>query len=83
VGENRCNCAGVAERFGSPRGRVEIFDKNLVDTIVGGKNPDCGRAELSVNLGLTRGHGSYSLTYHTYSEVLYCSGCPTIRCLYP
>jgi hypothetical protein len=26
---------------------------------------------LSVNLGLTRGHGSYSLPYHTYSERFY------------
>jgi hypothetical protein len=38
---------------------------------------------LSVNLGLTRGHGSYSLPYHTYSGVLYCSRCPTIAYLYP
>jgi hypothetical protein len=26
---------------------------------------------LSVNLGSTRGHGSYSLSYHTYSERFY------------
>jgi hypothetical protein len=38
---------------------------------------------LSVNLGLRRGHGSYSLPDHTYSEVLYCSRCPTIAYLYP
>ena len=82
VGENRCDRAGFAERFGSPRGRVKIFDKNLVYTIVGGKGL-CGSAELSVNLGLTRGHGSYSLSYHTHSEVLYCSRCPTLAYLYP
>jgi hypothetical protein len=42
-----------------------------------------GPAELSVNLGWTRGHGSYSHTYHTYAKVLYCSRCPTIAYLYP
>ena len=35
-----------------------MFDKNLVDALIGGKDLDCGSAELSVNLGLTRGHGS-------------------------
>ncbi len=83
VGEDRCNRAGLAGRFGSPGGRVKIFDKKLVYAIVGGKGLNCGPAELSVNLGLTRGHGSYSLPYHTYSEVLYCSRCPTIAYLYP
>jgi hypothetical protein len=83
VGENRCNRAGLTGRIGSPRGRVKVFDKKLVYAIVSGKGLDCGPAELSVNLGLTRGHGSYSLPYHTYSEVLYCSRCPTIPCLYP
>jgi hypothetical protein len=34
-----------------------MFDKSLVHAIIGGKDPDCGSAELSVNLGLTRGHG--------------------------
>jgi hypothetical protein len=49
--------AGVfAGRFGSPGGRVKMFDKNLVDAIIGGKDLDCGSAELSVNLRLTRGH---------------------------
>jgi len=43
-----------------------MFDKNLIDAIVGEKDPggkvlDCGSAELSVNLGLTRGHGSLLL----------------------
>ncbi len=73
VGEDRCNGAGLAGRIGPPRGRVKIFNKNLVDTIVGGKGLDCGPAELSVNLGLTCGHGSYSLPYHRYLKVLYCS----------
>jgi len=48
-----------------------MFDKNLVHAIIGekdlgGKDLDCGSAELSVNLGLTidaltRGHGSLFL----------------------
>src|ERR1700690_559951 len=69
VGEERRNGADVvlAGRFGyrfcCPGGRVKMFDKNLVDALIGGKDLDCGPAELSVNLGLTlddltRGHGS-------------------------
>jgi hypothetical protein len=38
-----------------------MFDKNLVHAIIGGKHLDCSSAELSVNLGLTRGHGSLLL----------------------
>ncbi len=34
---------------------------NLVHAIIGGKDLDCGSAELSVNLVLTRGHGSLLL----------------------
>ena len=66
VGEDRRNGADLARRFGSPGGRVKMFDKNLVHAIIGGKDLDCGSAELSVNLGLTidvltRGHGSLLL----------------------
>src|SRR5436309_7804043 len=54
VREDRRNGAGLAGRFGSPGGRVEMFDKNLIDPIIGGKGLDCGsaqlRAMLSVNL---------------------------------
>jgi hypothetical protein len=59
VGENRRNGADFvfAGRFGPPGGRVKMLDKNLVHAIVGGKDLDGGSAELSVNLGLTRGHG--------------------------
>jgi hypothetical protein len=71
VGEDRRNRAGLTGRFGSPGGGVKIFDKNLVYAIVGGKGLDRGTAELAVNLGLTRGHGSCSLPYHTYSERFY------------
>src|ERR1700733_12102345 len=57
VREDRRNGAGLAWRFGSPGGRVKMFDKSLVHALVGGKDLDRGPAELSVNLGLTRGHG--------------------------
>jgi hypothetical protein len=58
VREDRRNGSDVAGRLGSPGGRVKMFDKNLVDAIIRDKNLDCGSAELSVNLVLTRGHGS-------------------------
>jgi len=60
VREDRCNAADLGGRFGSPGGRVEMFDKNLVDAIIGGKDLNCGTAELSVNLGLTRGRVAHS-----------------------
>src|SRR6266480_450384 len=49
--------ADLAGRFGSPGGRVKMFDEHLVHALIGGKDSDCRSAELSVNLGLTRGHG--------------------------
>ncbi len=55
VREDSRNGAGLAGRFGSPGGWVKMFDQNLVYAIVGGKDPDCGLAELSVNLVLKRG----------------------------
>src|SRR5205807_1195493 len=71
VREDRRNGADLAGGFGSPGGRVKMFDKNLVHAIVdqknlGGKDLDCGSAELSLNPGLTigvltRGHGSLLL----------------------
>jgi hypothetical protein len=67
----RFGCRFCCRRFGTPGGRVKMFDKHLVHAIVGekdlgGRNLDCGSAELSVNLGLrigvrTRGHGSLLL----------------------
>jgi hypothetical protein len=47
----------------SQRGRraSEAVDKNLVHAIIGGKDLDCGSTELSVNLVLTRDHGSLLL----------------------
>ena len=61
VREDRRNRADLAGRFGSPGGRIKMFDKNLVHAIIGGKDLDCGSAELSVNLELTRAHGSLRL----------------------
>jgi hypothetical protein len=61
VREDRRNGAGLAGRLGSPGGRIKMFDKNLVDAIIGSKDLDCGSAELSVNLVLTHGHGSLLL----------------------
>src|SRR5215472_13400398 len=61
VREDRRNGTGLARRFGSPGGRVKMFDKDLVHVIIGGKDLDCGSAELSVNLILTHGHGSLLL----------------------
>src|SRR6266852_9293747 len=68
VAEDRRNGAGLvfAGRFGSPGGRVKMFDKNLVHALIGGKDLDCGTAELSVNLGLRRSHGS--LLLHLWFE---------------
>jgi hypothetical protein len=62
VGKYRRNAARVAGRFGSPDSRVEMFDKNLVHAIIGGKDLHCGSADLSMNLRLTisvltPGHG--------------------------
>src|SRR6202030_1858905 len=44
VREDRRNGAGLAGRFGSPGGRVKMFDKNLVYAIIGGKNLSCDSA---------------------------------------
>jgi hypothetical protein len=74
VREDRHNGAGLAGRFGAPSGSVKMFDKNLIHVIIGGKDLDCGSAELSVNLVLTPGHGStapYSWTYNTSAANLW------------
>ena len=62
VREDRRNGAGLAGRFGSPGGRVKMFDNKLVHAIIGGEDLDCGSAEVEcVNLVLTRAHGSLFL----------------------
>jgi hypothetical protein len=65
VREDRRNGAGLAGRLGSPGGRIKMFDKNLVDPIIGGKDLDCGSAELSVNLLSKRGHVSSFSVLHS------------------
>jgi hypothetical protein len=57
------NGASLAGRFGSPCGSVKMSDEHLVHALVGSKDLDRGSAELRVNLGLTRGHGSLLLSY--------------------
>jgi len=55
VREDRRDGASLAGRFGSPGGRVKLFDNNLVYAIIDGKHLDCGSAQLSPNLvGLNR-----------------------------
>jgi hypothetical protein len=56
--EDRRNRPNIAGRFGSPRGSLKMFEKNLVYAIVHRKNPGCGTAELSLNLVSTLRHGS-------------------------
>lgn len=70
VRENRRNAADLPRRFGSPGSRVKVFDKHLVDAIIGRKDPRCGSAHLrlnlsSPNLGSTCSHDSCSLTNNT------------------
>src|SRR5581483_696708 len=54
VREDRRNAAGLAGRFGCPGRRIKMFDKNLIHTIIGGEDLDCGSADLSLNLVLAR-----------------------------
>jgi hypothetical protein len=68
VREDRRNRPDLAGGFGSPGGGVKVFDKNLVHAIIGGKDLDRVSAELSVNLVLTFGHGSYSSIYDTSGQ---------------
>ena len=72
VRENGRNTADLAGRFGSPGGRVKVFDKNLVHAIIGGKDLDRGSAELSVGLGLTKlGLAKLGLTHGHGSRLLH------------
>jgi hypothetical protein len=61
VRENRRNRAEIPLWFCPPGSRVKVFDKHLVDAIIGSKDLDCGSAKLSVNLVWTRGQGSLLL----------------------
>jgi len=66
VREDRCNGADLAGWFGSPGSRIKVFDKNLVYAIINGKDFHCGLAERSLNLVLTRGHGSLPLDLYYF-----------------
>ena len=76
VREDRRNGTDLAGRFGSPGSRVKLFDKYLVHALIGGKDLDCGSAQLCVN-GLrvnflsTRGHGSPLLEPYYFQAVRY------------
>ena len=61
MSKDRRNGADLAGWFGSPGVGVKVLDKNLVHAIIGGKDLDCGPAELSLNFVLTRCHGSLLL----------------------
>lgn len=56
VGEDRGDGADFAGRLGAPSGRGKMFDENLVQAIIGGKDLGRGLAELGVDLLLTHGH---------------------------
>ena len=75
VREDRRNAADLAGRFGPPCGRIKMLDKNLVDAIIGGKDLDCGSAQLRVhqlrvNLMLTHGHASPSSARNRARRIL-------------
>ena len=78
VREDRRNGADLAGRFGSPGSRVKMFDKNLVDAIIGGKDLDRGSAELSVNLGLTKRWALTNLGLDAWSRLPAPSSFPLI-----
>ena len=59
VGEDRDDGTRLAGGLGIPRARVEMFDEHLVHALTGGKDLDCGPAELSVNRAVKRLIGSY------------------------
>src|SRR5260221_12123458 len=65
VSEYRRDGAALAGRLGPPSGGVKIFNQHLIHAFIGGKDPDCRFAELSLNIGLSRGHGSHSSAYLT------------------
>ena len=83
VGEDRRDGAGVAGRFcrrfrwqfRCPGSRIKVFDKKLVHAVIGGKDLDCGSAELRLNLVSTGGHGFlllalWSSTDHTSEQIV-------------
>src|SRR5271170_7828243 len=61
VREDRSDRADIAGRFGAPGSRIKTLDKKLVHPLVSRKDLNSAPAELSVNLVLTRDHGSLLL----------------------
>jgi|HubBroStandDraft_1064217.scaffolds.fasta_scaffold113573_2 hypothetical protein len=63
MGEDRRDVADVVARLAGrsgcrlrgrfPRGKVKMFDEKLVHALIGGKDPDCGPAESSIDHRLT------------------------------
>src|ERR1700675_1136244 len=58
VREDRRNGADLGGRFSVPGTRVEMFEKQLVHALIGGKDLDCGTAKLRLNVVSRCGHGS-------------------------
>jgi len=46
MGEDRRYGAGLRRWLSPPGARIEMFDENLVYSLVGGKDSACGPAEL-------------------------------------
>jgi hypothetical protein len=65
VRKDRRNGADIAARFGwqfrFPGRGVKVLDKNLVDAIVGCKDPRSGSAKLNIDFVWMRSHGSLLL----------------------
>lgn len=68
--KNRHDGADSTGRLGSPRGRIEMFDKNLVHALIGGKHLNRSPADLAVDFGLTCAQKLPSLTYNTSAQYL-------------
>ena len=66
VGKDRRDGTDITRRFGTPCVRFEMFDKDLIQAVVGSKHPGCGWSEARINFFvLTRGHARYSSSHDT------------------
>jgi hypothetical protein len=61
VGKNSRNRTHVSWRFGFPCGRMKILNKNLIQAIIGRKDPNCGLAKLNVSPASGDSHGVFLL----------------------
>ncbi len=57
--EDRRNAAYLARRLGPPRGRVKLFEKDLVHPLISSKDPNRSLSEWSMDLRWT--HNSSSI----------------------